>query len=123
MQKIHTERMNMERYALKMKYLHPVARLREKQQIALEYERRMHDAIDKKLRITKHKFEIYIEKMKGLSPLAKLNKGFSYVASEKGRTVKSIQDVRKDELLQIHVTDGVVKARVEDLVKEDYYGR
>ena len=123
MQKIHTERMKMERYALKMKYLHPVARLREKQQIALEYERRMHDAMDKKLRITKQKFEIYIEKMKGLSPLAKLNKGFSYVASEKGRTVKSIQDVSKDDLLQIHVTDGVVKARVEDLVKEDYYGR
>lgn len=122
LQKIHVERMKIERYELKLRYLHPEARLREKQQMALEYDKRLRDAMERKLRSTKQKFEIYIEKMKGLSPLAKLNKGFSYVASEEGNVVKSIQDVQKDELLQIYVTDGVVRARVEDWVKEEYYG-
>ncbi len=123
LQKLHVERMKVERYTLKMKYLHPEAKLRQKQQLAVEYDKRLRDAMDKKVIITKQKFEIYIEKMKGLSPLAKLNRGFSYVASEQGNVVKSIQDVARDDLLQIHVTDGVVKARVEDCVKEDYYGR
>ena len=123
LQRIHVERMKAERYMLKMKYLHPETKLRQKQQLAVEYEKRLRDAMDRKIIITKQKFEIYIEKMKGLSPLAKLNRGFSYVSSEQGTVVKSVQDVNKGDLLQIYVTDGVVSARVEDCVREDYYGR
>lgn len=122
-QKIQLERMKAERYELKMKYLHPEARLREKQQLAMEYEQRMRNTMEKKLLNTKQKFEIYIEKMKGLSPLAKLNKGFSYVASEQGDMVKSITKVKKDDILHIYVTDGLIKAKVEDTSKEDYHGK
>ena len=35
LQKLHLERMKVERYALKLKYLHPETRLREKQQLAV----------------------------------------------------------------------------------------
>ena len=121
-QRIRIERMKVERYELKIKYLHPEARLREKQQLAIEYEQRMRLAMEKKLTITKQKFEIYIEKMKGLSPLAKLNKGFSYVSSTEGKVVKSISDVKEGDNLQIYVTDGIIKARVEDTIKEEYHG-
>jgi exodeoxyribonuclease VII large subunit len=122
LQRIHLERMKAERYGIKMKYLHPEAKLREKQQLAMEYEQRMRLAMEKKLTHTKQRFEIYIEKMKGLSPLAKLNKGFSFVASKEGNVVKRISDVKKDEILQIYVTDGMIQARVEDTIKEDYHG-
>ena len=60
--------------------------------------------------------------MKGLSPLAKLNKGFSYVSSTEGKVVKSISDVKEGDNLQIYVTDGIIKARVEDTIKEEYHG-
>ena len=121
-QKLHLERMKVERYGLKLKYLHPEARLREKQQLVMEYEQRMRTAMERKLTRTKQKFEIYIEKMKGLSPLEKLNKGFSYVSTEEGKVVKSIANVKEGELLRIYVTDGMLKARVEDTVKEEYHG-
>lgn len=123
LQKLHLERMKVERYALKLKYLHPETRLREKQQLAVEYEQKLKTAMEKKMTLAKQRFHIYIEKMKGLSPLAKLNQGFSYVTDSQGNVVKSINDVRKDDLIHIYVTDGSLKAKVEDTKKEVYHGK
>ena len=41
-------------------------------------------------------------------------------ASEEGKVVKSIQDVNIDDSLTIYVTDGLLKAKVEETIKEDY---
>ena len=115
--------MKVERYALKLKYLHPETRLREKQQLAVEYEQKLKTAMEKKMTLAKQRFHIYIEKMKGLSPLAKLNQGFSYVTDSQGNVVKSINDVRKEDLIYVYVTDGSLKAKVEDTKKEVYHGK
>ena len=123
LQKLHLERMKVERYALKLKYLHPETRLREKQQLAVEYEQKLKTAMEKKMTLAKQRFHIYIEKMKGLSPLAKLNQGFSYVTDSQGNVVKSINDVRKEDLIHVYVTDGSLKAKVEDTKKEVYHGK
>lgn len=122
-QRIQLERMKIERYRLKMNYLHPGTKLKEQMQHLAELEQKLRLAMEKKLTLSKQKMAIYIERMKGLSPLTKLNHGFSYVASGDGKVVKSIQDVKKEDLLSIYVTDGVVKARVEDTIKEDYSER
>lgn len=122
-QKVQMVRMKIERYRLKMNYLHPGTRLREQKQRGVELEQKLRMSMEQKLTLSKQKLAIRIERMKGLSPLTKLNQGFSYVALEGGRTVKSIQDVRKTDKLEIYVTDGIVMAKVEDTVKEDYSER
>ena len=122
LQKIYLERMKVEHYELKLRYLRPEARLHEKQQLAVEYEQRLRNAMEKKMTLAKQRFVIYIEKMKGLSPLTKLNQGFSYVADMQGNVIKSIDDVKKDDRIQIYVTDGSLKARIEDIQKEVYHG-
>ena len=122
-QKVQMERMKLERYRMKLGYLHPRNKLREKQQLQVELEQRLRLAMDKKLNLAKQKLAIRIERMKGLSPLEKLNQGFSYVASESGTVVKSIKNVKKEDKLTIYVTDGILKAKVEDTMKEDYSGR
>lgn len=118
-QKIQLERMKAEKYKLKLNYLHPGARLRERQQLCMEYEQRLRLAMDKKLTLNKQKLAIWIERMKGLSPLTKLNQGFSYVTDASKKTVKSIHDIKKEDELTIYVTDGIVKARVEDTIQKD----
>ena len=123
LQKLQWERTKVERYRLKMGYLHPGTRLKERQQRAVELEERLRMLIDQKLTLTKQRLAIAIERMKGLSPLAKLHQGFSYVATERGIALKSVDHVSRGDMLTIHVTDGMVKARVEDTVKEDYCGR
>ena len=73
--------------------------------------------------LAKQEFAIRLERVKGLSPLAKLNQGFSYVTSQEGTVVKSIQSVKQQDKLSIYVTDGIVKAQVVDTIKEEYNGK
>ena len=119
-QRLQLERMRAERYRMRLNYLHPESRLRAQQQRCMELEQKLRLMMEKKLTMSKQKLAISIERMKGLSPLAKLNQGFSYVESEGGKTVKRVRDVRKEEGLTIYVTDGMVKAKVEDTIREDY---
>ncbi len=118
--KLQLERMKVERYRIKMGYLHPRTQLQKKQQLSAEIEQKLHLIMDGKLNLAKQKLAIRIERMKGLSPLAKLNQGFSYVTSESGTVIKSIAHVKANDRLSIFVTDGIVKAKVEDTYKEDY---
>ena len=121
-QVIQMERVKVERYRLRMRYLHPRTKLQQQRQRHVELEQKLREAMERKLTLSKQRLAIYIERMKGLSPLAKLNQGFSYVASDNGTVVRSIQDVKKEDSLTIYVTDGIVKAKVEDTVREDYSG-
>ncbi len=116
-QKLQLERMKMEQYRVKLSFLHPRTKLQKQQQLSAELEQRLHLLMEQKLGLAKQKLAIRIEQMKGLSPLAKLNQGFSYVASEAGSVVKSISHVKPDDKLTIYVTDGIVNARVEDTAK------
>ena len=64
----------------------------------------------------RHALQLYIERMKGLSPLEKLNQGFAYVEKD-GRAVKETGQVKEQDLLTVHVSDGRIWARVEKTEK------
>ena len=119
-QKIQLERMKLDRYRLKLGYLHPRNQILEKKQLSLELEQKLRTLMETKLNLAKQKLAIRIERMKALSPLTKLNQGFSYVTNEQGCAVKHIEQVHADEQLSIYVTDGIVKAKVVNTVKEEY---
>ena len=122
-QRIQVKRVQLERYHLKLGYLHPRNKLQEQQQKCVEFEEKLRNLMERKLILAKQKFAIRVERMKGLSPLAKLSQGFSYVTSDAGNVVKSIQNVKKEDELSIYVTDGIVRAKVVDTIKEEYNGR
>ena len=70
------------------------------------------DAMEEKLKEARHRLALYIQAMKGLSPLDKLNQGYSYVEKE-GKAITSVQDVKEGDLLEICVSDGKITARAE----------
>ena len=88
-----------------------------------EIEQKLRLLMERKLTDSKQRLAIQIERMKGLSPLSKLNQGFSYVTANDGKTIKSIEHVKIDDELMIYVTDGIVKAKVAETIKEDYSER
>ena len=122
-QKLQLERMKIERYKLKMNYLHPGTKLQEQKHHMAEIEQKLRLLMERKLTDSKQRLAIQIERMKGLSPLSKLNQGFSYVTANDGKTIKSIEHVKIDDELMIYVTDGIVKAKVAETIKEDYSER
>ena len=52
-----------------------------------------------------------VSKLDTLSPLKTLTRGYS-IASVEGKSIKSIKDVSKDDLIDIRVTDGSIKTKV-----------
>lgn len=57
-------------------------------------------------------FEKYSFSLKNLNPLSIMDKGFSVVSVD-DKIVKSVNDVKKDDIINIKVTDGNIKAKVE----------
>lgn len=118
---IQVSRLRLQKYEARLRYLHPGNKLREKRQILVDLEDAMRRDIEQKIQRARHQLAIYIEKMRGLSPAGKLNQGYSYVEKESGgsrEAVKSIRQVEKDMELHIYVSDGVIRARVENVQDE-----
>lgn len=122
MQKVQLSRMKLREYQTRLKYLHPQIKLRDQQQRSVDLEARLKTLMDEKMSDARHSLAIYMEVMKRLSPLQKLNKGFSYVQNESGKTVRRIKDVKKNERMSVYVTDGVLYATVND-IKEEQHGK
>lgn len=97
---------------LRLKALSPAGRIREKKMIVLQAEERLQERMERILQSRRHELAIYIERMKGLSPLEKLNSGYSYVSDEDGRNVRSVSQTAKGQQLSIQVRDGKIGAVV-----------
>ncbi len=116
---IASKREAVRQYELQLKYMNPVSRIREKRTYLMKLEEKMEQLMQYKLQEKRHMMSLYIERMNGLSPLQKLNSGYSYVMNEKGQNIRTIQRVKSGEELCIHVTDGRIKAMVKDVEAYD----
>lgn len=119
-QRIDFSRRQTEQMAFRLKVAHPRQKLNEQRQYLADLDSRMRIRMNSALEESRHKLAIYIEKMKGLSPLQKLNQGYAYVTDKSGRTVRSIKDTKQGEVLNVYVTDGRVRTQVVDIYKEEY---
>ena len=121
MQRLLTEKRDLtKRWELQLKAASPGSRLREKYTYLMQLEERLQRGMQDVVSEKRHRMALYIEQMKGLSPLHKLSSGYSYVTDEQGRTVRSVQDVLSKQTLTIHVTDGLIRARVTEREEADH---
>ena len=117
---LESKRQTLERMNLKLRMNSPRNRLDQKRKM-LEHAkdmlpRLMHIRINDK----RHRLQLYINTMKGLSPLNKLQSGFSYVSDEKGRNVSSVSDVNQGDRINIAVTDGYIDAQVQEIRRAEH---
>ena len=118
--KTQMARLKLREYQTKLRYLHPENQLRENRQRLVDYEDKLRFYMEQAIKDARVQWNIYVERMKSLSSLHKLSQGFSYVEGDSGRTVTSITQVQEGAVLAIHVTDGVIHAKVEDVRKEQH---
>jgi len=101
-----------ENLKVRLNYLSPGGKIRERRTHLMKLEEKLQDGMQRKLRLNRHKLEIYIERLKGLSPLDKLNQGFSYVSDENGKNIRKVSQVKPGDDIRIQVTDGRIYAKV-----------
>lgn len=108
-------RRKVEEYEARWNYLSPQNQIFEKRQRLLEVEERLQNRMKWVLTDRKHRMQMYIQQMKGLSPLDKLNQGFSYVEDESGAAVVRVQQVKVGSKVRIQVSDGALDAQIEGI--------
>lgn len=119
-EEIEFQRVRLGQYQMRLKYLSPESRLRERRQTLVDFEDTLRRAMDNKLQQYRHHLGIYLERYQGLSPLAKLNQGYSFVADTDGRGITSVSQVKPGDRVEISVTDGVIQAEVSDSRRETW---
>ena len=120
--RVSGERAKAERYALRLKLAHPRQKLNEKRQYAAELETVLRGRMSTALTREKHRLALCVEKMKGLSPLEKLSRGYSYIQNEQGKNVRSISQAEKGSVLTVYVTDGKIETEVISAAGTEYPG-
>jgi len=118
----HLERKRtiLQNYKMQIGYLSPVNQIREKRTFAIRLEEDIQETMKNLLIGKRHALEIYIEKLKGLSPLDKLNQGFSHTSTKEGKTITRISQVTDGDFINIYVSDGKIEAKVEKTEKREY---
>lgn len=119
-EEIEFQRVRLGQYQMRLKYLSPESRLRDRRQALVDFEDTLRREMDNKLQQYRHRLGIYLERYQGLSPLAKLNQGYSFVADTDGRGITSVSQVKPGDRVEISVTDGVIQAEVSDSRRETW---
>ena len=114
-QKLNQYRSRANQLKLRLFYASPAYQIKQKRQFLMDAEQKLQQRMNQSLKEKRHRLELYIAKLEGLSPLSKLSKGYALVVGEDNKPIQSINKVKKQEMLTISLLDGDIKARVEDL--------
>lgn len=105
-------RTRLSHYRTRLGYLSPENQIREKQMRVAQLQDSMSRAMEERLKEERYRLSLYAQKLDGLSPLKKLQQGFSYVENGQGKAIISIRQVEPGQELKIQVTDGTIEAQV-----------
>lgn len=110
--RLHLYQQRLERYREQLAFKSPVQRVREQRMRTAELEEAFQRMMEQSLTEKKYRMSVYIERMKGLSPLNKLEHGYAAVTDEKGKRIHSTTQAEEGDLLSVYVSDGCIRAQV-----------
>lgn len=110
--KIQASRTNTERRKLRLNALNPKRRLDNYRMRDAQTRDKLKNAMTDKLRASKHRLVLCSEKLSGLSPLKKLELGYSYITDTNGHNISHIDRLAEGDILNIRMTDGIAEAAV-----------
>ncbi len=110
--KISGYKYKSERFYETLRLLSPAGKIKEQYLRMDQFEDTLKALMDRRLISLRHRLDLDIEKLKGLSPLDRLKGGYSYTTDDEGRNIRNTGDVSKGDDIKVYVTDGVIEATV-----------
>lgn len=110
-------RLRLEHMEKSLGHLSPQSLLMQKRQDLIHYEEKLDELMKRKMIEQRHQLELYIQRLKGASPLEKLGGGYAYVTGSFGPLCSATQ-ANVGDVLEITVTDGKVCATVTEVNAE-----
>ena len=116
---LQIKRLQLKQYETVLSHASPKDLIAQRRLFLAECADRMTYLIEQKILSAKHQLALYAEELKGLSPLQKLQDGYSYVENTQGKNVNRVKDLTKGEILTVKMTDGQAKVSVEEIIYSD----
>lgn len=107
------KKLKLEQYHTVLKHLSPQDILGQKRLYVAECGDKLLSVLQQKVVAARHQLELYVEELKGLSPLYKLKSGYSYVTDREGNNLRSARDIKEGQELVMHLQDGQVFATAD----------
>ncbi len=117
LRRIEHKRMLLSHETMRLRRYSPQSKIQAMRFATIRGQEQLQYAMENILQEYHRRLAVYIERLKGVSPLDKLNQGFSYVADKDGKTVNNVDRVSKGDLLTVHVKNGKLITKVEDIIK------
>ena len=118
LRKLQESRMLVQQKKLLLERFHPSFQLQQKRLRADELAEKMSAKMQEKIRQKRQKVELAAQRLKGLSPVERLEGGYS-VASKNGKVIKDISGVTSGDEILVDVTDGTILATVNGVQKRE----
>ena len=113
---ILSERRNTaDKLKLKIEKLAPEARIRDSRMRAADLENSLRAVAERIINDRRHRTVVYIERLKGLSPLSRLSAGYAFVTDRSGNTIKEPEKLSRGDELYLRFRTASVKAVAEDV--------
>lgn len=109
------KKLQLKQYTAVLSHASPKDMLRQRRMQLGEYADRLYYSMEQKLTSAKHQMALYAEELKGLSPLCKLQGGYSYVSDMEGKNVQSVKKLQQGEKLRLVMSDGQAVVSVENV--------
>ncbi len=116
--KLQEKRMLVKQKRLLLERFHPSYQLKQKRLRADELAEKLSAKMQEKLKNKRQQVELAAQRLKGLSPVERLEGGYS-VTSKDGRVVKAISQVSAGDKILVDVTDGTIAALVQEVQKRE----
>ena len=111
---LQNKRQQLAQLKLRVTASSPENQLLQKKQYLDELSNRLQYRMQEKYTASRNRLELFIEKLNGLSPLRRLSRGYAYVEDDKGSYLTSVSQVKAGDSVKIHVTDGYIRALVQE---------
>lgn len=98
----------------KLQLRSPMTRVKDQRRRLMDFEDSFERRMLMVLQDKKHVLAIMSGKLDALSPTKKIASGYAYVEGIDGKSIRSVKSVKSGDELKIHVTDGYMKARIEE---------
>ena len=112
---LKVRKLELQKYMVLLQHVSPEDILRQKRLVLADSQERLQRLMEKRLTDAKHRLALYAEEMKGLSPLQKLQSGYTYTADEAGNHIDSVQSLEKGQHLTLTFAAGQADVTVDEI--------
>ena len=118
---LRLRKLRLAQYEMALSHLSPQDQIRQQRLYLADLQEQMKQIVERRMLAAKHQLALYVEELKGLSPLYKLQGGYSYVEDETGRNIHSVEQLETGQTVSMILEDGRAAVQVQEIRKGELW--